>query len=243
MTRATLLASLAFAMLASFTGPVALADQFQLNVIQCNCLPVNTIAGTVTLTQQTSNQVEVTVQLSSGLSLHDEGLTTFSFNVSGVSSLSLVSAFTGSGNNQVVVLTNGATQGGPYSLLTPPNADGLHTFQFGLECNGGSNGCPGDPTTLQFEVTGNGTLSMSQFETTDNGNSVTDFSANVAGTGSCTTGVVGAGSGTGQSTGTGGFSSPSSCSSPPVPEPTSIAFFGSGLIGLGFVLRKKFSRS
>lgn len=252
MTRATLLTSLAFAMLASFTASVAQADQFSLNVIKCNCLPSGTSGGTVTLTQTNSNEVEVTVQLSSGLQLHDQGLTTFSFNISGVSSLTLVSAISGNGNDQVILANNTTAIGGPYTLQVPSmNADGLGNFQFGLECNGGSNGCVNFPTSLQFFVTGNGTLAMADFENTNGGTgmgnhgSVTDFSVNVAGaTSSGCTGVVGAGSGTGQSTASGGFTNTSNCeNAPAVPEPTSIAFFGTGLIGLGFLLRKKFSRS
>lgn len=217
MSRAISTLVLLVAALAVCTAPLAQADTFNLNAIYCNCLPSGSSAGTVEITQQSANVVQISVNLAAGLTFHQSGgLDAFVFN------------------GPAGLTASNVTVGAGWTFGASGHEDGAGNFRYQLTCVAAPNGCVGDPSTLVFTIAG----TVAQFETTNGGSSNSFFAANVANpTQSGCTGMVGAG-GSGPS---GGFTGSSNCGVPNVPEPTSIAFFGTGLIALGFVIRRKFS--
>ena len=223
MSRAKIWITLAVAAVAIFATPAARADNFALNVDYCGCIPTGTSAGNVSVTN-VGNAVTITATLTNGDVFHDQGLASFAFNVVGFSGL------------QSSDFTINNAGGSTWTFVSPAQtADGAGTFMYNFECAGGANGCNGNPTTFSFTLSKTA-LTKSAFESTNGGASNVYFAVNVANpsTTGCT-GEVGAGGVTGP-TGTGR----AACSSTTqTPEPTSIAFFGTGLIGLGIVLRKR----
>jgi len=133
-----------------------------------------------------------------------------------------------------VVGTPSYTGAGTFTLaLNPGNFDGFGSFTYALDSsvNGSSSNNNNATNTLTFVVTSaSGSLTLNdvdQLSTTNNGNNQL-FAVDVSGcnatvTANCTGPIAG--------------------STPVVPEPTSIAFFGTGLVGLGVLLRRKFARS
>jgi hypothetical protein len=203
-------------------GTLAQASEFQydLNAIYCNCLPAGGSAGTVTLTDFSPGVVQISVQLAGGLTFHQSnGLDAFVFNTP----VSIAGA----------TVTNGG--GASWTFGTSGREDGAGTFMYQLTCVAAPNGCVGDPSTLVFTITQAG-LTAATFGTTNDGASNTYFAVNVANPeNSGCTGMVGGG---GVENGSGGFTGGSNCV-PNVPEPTSIAFFGTGLLVLGIFVRRR----
>ena len=232
MSRVKLFSILAVSLAVICMAPAARAASFDLNVGYCNCIPTSLggVAGTVNVTSPGTNEVEIVLTINAPLQSHDQGLDSFAFNVVGFSSLTQASNFT---------INNAG--GSTWTLSNPGgNADGAGSFMYSFECTAGANGCATAPVrTFDFTITASG-LTVAAVESTNGGASNVDFAANVANANiSGCTGMVGGGNGTGQSTPSG--STTASCAGPLVPEPNSIAFFGTGLLGLGFVLRRKFA--
>jgi hypothetical protein len=211
----------------------ASADQFTLNVDYCSnpCLggvPANNNAGTVTLTQTDTNIVTVNVTLNN-LIFHDQGLESFGFNVTGNPALTLTTGVIA--NNQVKITNDG---GSTWTFSRPGgNTDGAGNFMYSFECASGSGHCAGSPSTFEFQVDVTG-LTVAGLEILGSAN--VDFAANVA-NGSCT-GMAGAGNGTAQSTPSTSHTDGTACAAA-VPEPTTLALVGSGLITLGLSARRK----
>src|SRR5262245_19192616 len=146
-------------------APNASADQFDLNILNCSCLPAGTTAGTVTVAQNGSNSITVTVALTAGLQFHQApgggALDAFSFNGPALTAANLV-------------LPAGLT------FFSPGiNADGAGSFQYALRCVPAANGCAGFPTSLTFTINLAG-ITPGSIETTNGGASNADFAANVA---------------------------------------------------------------
>ena len=227
---------------------IAHADQFTFNVDNCSggCLALTTPpgnGGTVTLNDHHDDMtiplgvVQFDILLNSPLFFHDtNGLMPFAFN----------SNLTHTPTEALLLTDLSAITTGFTFHDAGVSEDNGKTFNYyftcvtgtGNICNSGSN-----QNELKFTITHTG-VTDSTFEVASADGAKIDFAANVTpGAGSNCTGLIGAGSGTSQSTSSQGNHSTttSDCStSSTTPEPTSIAFFGSGLLGVGFVLRKKF---
>ena len=169
--------------------------------------------GTVNLTQNGSDEVDVTVTLNSPFKFVQSGFPgAFGFNLSGISAA----------NVGITVSTAG------FGVGSGGGFDGFGNFQFAI--TGPSPSSP-NPGPLSFQVTNTavgGTISVSQFalkSTNPPGSKQAFFAADIN-DGSGSTGVVGA-----VNPGT-----------PSVPEPSAIGLFGTGLVGAVLTLRKRFRR-
>ena len=246
MSRVKLFTLLALALAAICIAPVARADTFTFNVDYCTnpCLGGTASAnngGTVTVTQSGTNIVDVKVALNN-LVFHDQGLESFAFNISGNPTLTFIT--TGALANGDIKLISGG--GSTWTFSQPAgNTDGAgSTFGYSLDCAGGAGACTGSPSTLEFAIDYTGLTPLS-LETRSGANGTTtnvDFAANVSAGGGACTGMIGAGNGTAQSTPFTAHSGSTACGgTSTTPEPTSILFFGTGLLVAGGALRKKFS--
>lgn len=237
----TLLGLLAIAVVVMAFGTPAVADTFTFNVDYCSnpCLggvPASNNGGTVAVTQSGTNIVDVLVSLN--YPFHDQGLESFAFNITGNPTLTLVTGALALGDIKII---NAGGSGWTFSQPAG-NTDGAgKTFGYSLDCTAGSGVCVGSPSTLEFQVDITG-LTPASFETLSGSGGTTvnvDFAANVA-NGTCT-GMIGAGNGTSQSTGaTTNAGTPCGAPPPPpVPEPGAMTLFGTGLVALGGLLRRK----
>ena len=189
--------------------------------------------GIVQLVNNGTNQVDFTVTLNSGYNFVATGNNpeSFAFNIGNPPAAA---------NLLITVNTAG------FSLLSgaPFDMDGFGNFQYaigGLD-NGAGHSVHGPLSFTVKNTASGGTLSTSQFESVLSsnppGNLQSLFAADIYVTACGSASTIPSGQpGAGQScTGIVGTSS-----APAVPEPTSIAFFGTGLLVVGYGLRRKFT--
>lgn len=223
MSRVKLLSILAVALVAICMAPAARAVVYDLTVDKCSvgtgCIGLT--GGTVTvLPGATSSQVDITVSLVSGVEFQwnpdtsNNNQATFVFNAD-ISSLTISNLTTG-----------WVPQSGIPSFGF--RTDGLGTFDYAIACPNPTcqSGQTTNPSSVSFTMTnGSGLLSPINFNVLSTGGDPSVyFAADVIGNG--TSGYIGA---------------PGPGAPDVVPEPTSIAFFGTGLLGVGLVLRRKFA--
>jgi hypothetical protein len=181
--------------------PKASADQFNLNDIYCNCLPAgSTAGGTVDITLS-GGDVTFVVDLNDLLNFHySNAFDLFAFNYGGTN---LESSFS----------ITGAPSG--WQLFTTAIGSGSmdgagHDYDLFIRCptcsaTGGISGV--NVLTFTLHSTGPNALTLANFETVtgDTGTNNNNFAASVtrtvtSGVGAGCTGVIGGGSGAGQST-------------------------------------------
>ena len=208
----TLKATLLVMVAGAFIATPARADLFSLTDDHCTggCLPPSP-GGTITVTQNGTNDVLVVVNLDPLLKFVNTGLDdTFDFNISGEPTISI--SFNTSG-----FALNGTGAAGDHHM------DGLGHFDYSLDCTGcGSGGSGPLAGPLSFDVIATG-LVVADFNSTGAHGSLDAFGADLINTSTGNTGAVG-------SSGGGTISS--------VPEPLSSALVGTGLISLFFLRRR-----
>jgi hypothetical protein len=219
--------------LSLLTASEASADTFTLNDIYCNCLPAgSTNGGTVEVTDLGSD-VQFRIDLNDLLNFHySNAFDLFAFNYSGTfseSTFSITSALPSGWSLSTTPLGNAsmAAAGKDFDL-----------FISCASCTGQGGGISG-VNVLTFTLHSSaGNLDPINFETVvgDTGTNTNNFGASVTQTAlSGCTGVIGGGSGTGQSTpqaSTGG----QSCGTTLVPDGGStLGLLGLALLGLAYL--------
>lgn len=174
-------------------------------------------AGTVTLHQNGTNDVLVTVQLTNDYSFRsapDANHHGFVFDLSGVTGTVGVSNLTDGPASQTFSFL------GAGSYNDPP----FGSFGYAIDCTTCSKGTPTTPTQmLSFDVTGGGLMESSFVS---NGSAV--FAVDVIGLSS--------------KGGTGNVGTLDPGVPPTVPEPSSLLLFGTGALGLAGMLRRRLTK-
>jgi len=218
------------------TASQAAADTFNLNDIYCNCLPGGSSAGGTVTLNDAGNDVQFIVDLNDLLNFHySNAFDLFAFNYAGAfpeSSFSITTALPAGWSLSTNPLGNAsmAAAGKDFDL-----------FISCASCTGQGGGISGvNVLTFTLHSTA-GNLDPINFETVvgDSGTNNNNFAASVTQTSvSGCTGVIGGGSGNGQSTpqaSTGG----TSCGTTLVPDGGStLGLFGLGMLGLGYLRRR-----
>ena len=205
-------------------GTVGLAHadttyDFTLDHCTGSCGPANTIFGTVVLHQVISGEVQVTVSLNSPYELVETGFPgTFGFNLNGIPSINISGLPAGFGTSTANPQTVGAY-----------HFDGLGLFNYIVTDTKGNGAAHNDGSSFSFDVSASGLTvgSFAQLSTIPPGSEGADFvvdiyNSSTSGTFAGKTGPVGA------------LLAPTV-----VPEPGTLALFGTGLIGLTGLRRRK----
>jgi hypothetical protein len=166
----------AMALTFGMAAPASASTVYDLDVISASNIGTGN-QGTVTLTQNGANEVDVVVSLVPGVLLVNSGgpHTPFVFDLASAVSSAIVTVT--STNNPSFVAASGSQQATP---------DG--TFTNGIAYNGSNGGGHGSPGPLDFSVTDASGITLSDFIANGDG---FFFAADVLGTGG-NTGTVGA---------------------------------------------------
>lgn len=220
--------------------PKASAAVFDLNNINCNCLPAGaTSAGTVTVIDNGAT-LTFTVDLIAALNFHfTNAFDLFAFNYDGGGTLSLVGAITTTGGNNT-----GLFLFGPGAVTGMDGAGGSFNYSIDRTCNPPNCGFTGGVSginvlTFTVQVGGAGApaggLNIADVDILSGNNN--EFAAAVTTvTGSACTGVVSGHSNAHAST---GANSSADCAGVTVPDGgTTVGLLGLGMLGLGYLRRR-----
>jgi hypothetical protein len=139
---------LALLSLLTLGASLASADTFTITSDHCSgtggCLGTATSAGTISVTDVSSNVVKISVSLASGFTFHSGGQDVdFGFN------LDPNQTITYSGLPSIFTLPGGGTTQSAGTL----HADGFGDVEYGVKCTGDCTGSTG-PSSLTFTITG-----------------------------------------------------------------------------------------
>jgi hypothetical protein len=189
-------------------GAYATSTTFNLDQISCPSIGTGTL-GTVTLTQNGANEVDVSVVLAADAAFVDTGnhfAIAFNVNVSGISTV-----------------VTGSMVGLMRPLITNASDPPYGSFGYGLECSGcGPGSSHANPGPLTFEVRD------------ASGISVSNFVAN-----GTLPGYYFAADLIGPAGGSGSIASKGPSQSVAMPEPVSMALLGAGIFGIGMIRRHR----